>query len=396
VDRRETNSTFARFNPDFSSDISLTGSQPLLRGFGRQVNLAPIARAQLGAENALWQMREAALDILRDVELAYWNLSLAQARLRLRESSVELAETLLEENRERAALGLESELAVLQAEAGLAERREEQIVAHQAVERASDRLHRVMGTLEVQPVKLRAARFPRAEARAPDYDLVLKRVLEGDIQSRIRTNRISQEELDLLVARDRARPNLEASFSAGYLGRSEEGYEAFENTLNRDGYRWRGDLRLSLPLGLREGRARRRQAFLSLREEEIAFELYRQDLLEETRMLFRSVTAGIQRIEASKAAFELNQLTFEQTRAEYEEGLSSFRAVLEAQQDLEEARLRDLEARVDLLRARVRLSRLDNTLLERHGFRWEEIDEPSRITASPIAPLPDENGHEAR
>jgi len=57
--------------------------------------------------------------------------------------------------------------------------------------------------------------------------------------------------------------------------------------------------------------------------------------------------------------------------------LASFptRNVLEAQRDLDAARSNELEVRADTLQALVRLSRIDGSLLGRHGYSWE-IAEP--------------------
>ncbi len=374
MNRGETNSEFARFNPDYSSDVTLSARQPLLRGFGRKVNLAPIARAQLRLDSALWQVRQAALDVLREAEIGYWNLALARERLDIRLSSVELAERLLEESREQEAVGLGSRLDVLQAEAGLASRREAVILARQAIANASDQLYRILGTLTPEAEPLAVAAIPETERDLPGYGTVIQRVLESDIGIRIQENGLEQNELDLLVARNNALPNLDARLSGGYLGRAEEGPESYGNALDRDGYRWDAGLEFSIPWGLRAERARQRQARLDLRREELTFEIYRQNLLEVARRSYRALAAGIERLEVTAASERLNLASFEQARAEYNEGVASFRDVLEAQQDLDEARLRRLEAEIDTIRSRINLNHLDGTLLERHGYTWQTVD----------------------
>ncbi|MFW5874073.1 MAG: TolC family protein, partial [Verrucomicrobiota bacterium] len=149
INRSASNNNAAR-NPDYSSDIGLSLRQPLLRDAWARVNLAPLARARAGAEQSVFQLRSDALDVILETEIAYWNLAFARANYALVASSIELAETLLEENRERERLGLVTPLEVLQAETELTNQQEDLIQAERAIEDAEDNLRRLMGGTSFQ------------------------------------------------------------------------------------------------------------------------------------------------------------------------------------------------------------------------------------------------------
>ncbi|MCH2162323.1 MAG: TolC family protein [Phycisphaerales bacterium] len=65
----------------WNSNVSLGLSQPLLRGFGSEVNTADIRLARNNDRRSTVQLRSDLLDLLVDVESAYWSLVLARQQL---------------------------------------------------------------------------------------------------------------------------------------------------------------------------------------------------------------------------------------------------------------------------------------------------------------------------
>src|SRR5690606_1910943 len=146
------------YNPDLgqvvggnlsqNADISLSVTQPLLRGFGIDVTLADLRRAEALDRATRLELQRALLDVLRDTELAYWGVADAFARRRLGDSNRELARQLLEETEQRADLGLATRLELLQAESNLATREQEIIAAEQLLSERTDTLAALLGGLQ--------------------------------------------------------------------------------------------------------------------------------------------------------------------------------------------------------------------------------------------------------
>ena len=106
LDRRATNSTFSTLNPAYNSDVALTVSQPLLKGAGTAVNRAAIERTQLGVSIATLDFESQVLQVVRDTEAAYYNLVFAREQKLVKEHSLELAQQLYDENKNRKAAGV--------------------------------------------------------------------------------------------------------------------------------------------------------------------------------------------------------------------------------------------------------------------------------------------------
>jgi outer membrane protein len=368
--RSESNSAFAALNPDYSSEVSLSLRQPLLRDRGPAIARNQIRNAETDVVRSRLAFQRAILGLLADVEIFYYNVAFAQARLDLRLSSKEIAQILLEENTQREAVGLATRIDVLQAESALATRREEVIQAEQDLRNAREALINITGGRDLGRL-YRVEPLPDSMRAAPTSDNYLQAVVDFDLEGRIQRTVIEQRERNARVARNSLLPNLDLILRGGYLGREGSLFDSIQETIDRRGYLWNAGLELSVPWGRREGRARAFLAEADLQREESRLSLVNQNTLVRARSALRAFETGLERIISSDAAVLLNQEVFQRERARYESGLATFRAVLEAQQDLDNARFRRLQAQFDTLRAGIDLSLLDGSLPDRQGLEEE-------------------------
>ena len=90
-------------NPSFLNSVNLTLSQPLLRNFGTDVNLASLRLARNQDRRALQLLRRSLLDSVARTEALYWQVFVARARLVSAEWLLKVGEdvrTLLERRRQ--------------------------------------------------------------------------------------------------------------------------------------------------------------------------------------------------------------------------------------------------------------------------------------------------------
>ncbi|GHC11166.1 hypothetical protein GCM10007047_30590 [Cerasicoccus arenae] len=391
LNRGTTNSTNALLNPDFSSRLGFEVRQPLLAGFGEAVNLAAVTRAQIGLRSSRLTVRREVLDLIANVEIAYWNLAAARQRQALFISNLRLAKSLLEENIERERVGLATRLDVLQAEASLAARSEEVILSQETADNAEDRLRSVLGILyseTLQPLDVEP--LPENDPLLPPFRESVTGALASDMESQIQLELIGQLEVDRVVATNNTLPDLDVYAGAGILGRESNATVAYQSAFETRGYDWNVGLELSLPWGMRAEEARLRSSVRSIYRAETQLAEIQQELLRRLRLAWRSIASGRERLATTRASLRLNAESFEQERARYDAGLSNFRNVLEAQRDFDDAKLRHLSALYDLREAVVLLARLDGRLLARHGFTWDEVDDDTQTSPDPIAALEEE------
>jgi len=369
---RESTSLAPLFNPVYTSDLSLSLTQPLLQGFGVTINRAAIERARLGVTRARLDFKSVVLGVIRNVETAYYVLAFSREQLAVRKFSLEVAETLLRENNARLNTGVATNIDVLQSEVGVANARRDLLLAQQDVNDGEDTLLNLIGRFEfasppgavslpddpVPDVSFDAS-YALALANAPDYA----------------ANQIFAEQLklDAGVARNNRLPVLDLGGSVGYNGderRNPGG--AFASTSSGDSYNWQVDLTLSLPWGLRAERARYRQALTNLDRQQVFVRQIDQSLLLQVRTAVRAVETNRETVAVSALATELSQKQFETEKARNEAGLSTYRFVEDSRQDLDTARVNELLAKVNLRIALAELARLEGTSLARYAVTLEE------------------------
>lgn len=375
--RRSWSNNNAARNPDWASGVGLNLRQPLLRDAWASVNLAPLARARIEADQSVFELRSIILDLLANTEIAYWNLAYARAERALVASSIELAKTLLEENRERERLGLVTPLEVLQAEAELVDQQEAILETERQIDEAADALRRRIGNTSFLG-DLPAGGPPTAELPAKVGGLrplktVVREAVAFDLGALAQEREIEIRRINRLLAEDDMLPSLDFVGDLAYSGRDEDGGEAFRGAYSQDGYNWNLGMELRFPWGFRAEEARLRQAERNLERARIRLADLKQEKALAARSAWRAVDTGLKRIEVTSKLIELNERSFEQERARYGAGATAYRRVLEAQRDLDRARSNHLSAIIETLRARVRLSRTDGTILQRNGYTWEAL-----------------------
>jgi outer membrane protein TolC len=171
--------TDGRRTASSAADISVV--QPLLRGAGIDVNLAPVRSARLGELIARLRLKATVSETVGQIIFAHRDLLLAQEELKLAEAAVARAQNLLAINRALIAAGRMASVEAVQTEADVESQRLRVLRARQQVEAARLALANLLaldlGTPLVAGESLRPAavtlKLPSlmatALARRPDY-----------------------------------------------------------------------------------------------------------------------------------------------------------------------------------------------------------------------------------
>ncbi len=386
--RSENNSTNSILNPNYSSTTGLRVTQPLLAGGGVDVNLAPVAIALSSYRQSKYELRKSILDLMADTEVSYWNLAATYQLRKLHETSVQLARSMLEENRERARIGLATHAEVLESEAYLAARLENIIIAQQNIENAEDTLRALLGTLSFESDRsISPAPLPQDDPGLPVFQEVVRRSLSQDYAYFVQQEEIEKQRQRLLVARNANQPAFNVSAGMYGLGTDGAPWTSYRNSYEADGNNWNVGVALSMPVGFRAERADVRRAGKNLDVANLRLAEIQQQLMADVRKAWRSVAAGRQRRITTLTSLELNLESYQRQQAQYRAGIISLRDLLQAQTDLDNARINNLQAAYDLIVADVRLKRLTGEILGRNGFSWVDVESQVNLDNASVEKL---------
>lgn len=352
-----------------ASELDIGLEQPLLRGllFGAPLN--PARRAVIELETADLQVATFALDLVRDVEIGYWNLVAAARREMVALSALATAGRLVEETRAREATGLADRIEILEAESARASRREGVILARQETEDACDDLLALLGVLGANEPDFVRKTEPFLSPPDPrDEEVVLAEIRSHLPDYQLALREVDRLKIDLNTARGDALPELGLFATGRFAGEESTYFRFLREKPSRDSLDWSLGVRVTMPLTFREERARVAAARARLAAGQLEAAQVDLELRLELRKARRAATAALARVEAARAARLLAEERFEQLRARYLEGLVPFRDLLPAQDTMEEERGREITARLDAASAAARLGRIDGSSIARHGI----------------------------
>ncbi len=383
-DFNRTYNTTAGYSPASGAAVGVEISQPLLSGFGEEVNLAPLVMARQNVLQSRLSLRKSTLDLLYNVEIAYHNLAASFALVHARLSSLRHAEFVLEQAKSRRSLKAATKEDVLQAEADVASSKVSLVSARQSVQDCDDELRKLLGQTGDAPMGVyRVA--PLSEdvpAETISFADWIRQVRDFDIDSQIQEIEREKAELSYKVAVDADRPSLDLVVGAEFSGAEKSPGDAVTGIVDRTGYNAGVGLRFSMPIGFRQAQAEVRQAEAAQRTAALSIAQALQDAMFDARSAWRACEAARERLEAAKTALQMQTEAYESQVAKYSRGSATMTDVLSAQNSLDDARLELIQASLDVATARAKVRRLDGRILSENGFSWVELD----YTETPVPP----------
>jgi outer membrane protein TolC len=348
--------------------------QPLLKGFGPEVNTIRIRQAEKSERIARHVVEARVLTVIQDVETRYWILYKAQQHIRVIASSVELAADLVQRLRRLLGVGLATALDVRQAEVTVETRRGDLVRAQADLRNAQAQLALVTDPRDGLSARLQTAEAPKEDGVPVDLAGKLERAMAERPEIRRQEQVVEQLALQVKLDENNVLPNLDLVGSAGYTGLAGKGsgprvtapptssqgtsyFDAFNNFFTPDGnLTWSVGLRLQIPLGNREAVARLEQAKLRRGQEEMRLALLRSQIGIEVETAFEEMTAAWGQILAASEGVRVAQEQLAAQERQLEAGLSTVRRVLEAQEVVAFAEDRRIEMVERYTRARSRLA----------------------------------------
>ncbi len=138
--RQTTSNTNSFLNPQFPSVVNLSYTQPLLRNFRTDNNRRQIAIARKNLSLSDAQFRQRAIEVIAQVEQAYWNLAFSLRNLQVQIDAVKQARTQLESNQRQVSKGVLAPIDVVAATAQITTFEQGVYAAQEDVTRAENTL----------------------------------------------------------------------------------------------------------------------------------------------------------------------------------------------------------------------------------------------------------------
>lgn len=383
--RFTTNSSFALFNPSFSSGATFTVGQHLLRGRGYFVNHGPILIAQRNVKQARANFEAQLNDSILTVINQYWNLVGAQKNLAVVQDSLHLAEESYKHDKRALELGALSPLDIYRSESTVAQRRLQVIQAEYAVKPLEDQFRRTIGAdLDSRAGALDLELVENAEVSGDLVSEDIPTALEAALSKRPELEAVRQQlandDTSVYIAHNNLQPDLSltgAYTSNGIGGNVIDTSSGAPVVVARGGLldalgqvggfgfpTYSVGLNLRLPIKNRSAEADLGSALVSKRSDLYQLRRSQQAITLEVRNAVHQLEVSKLSLSAAADALDLAKKTLAADQRKYELGAETIFFVLDAQSTVQQAEQSYLQAQIGYQLALAQLDHATGNLLE--------------------------------
>jgi outer membrane protein TolC len=367
--RTTTNSPISSFDPNLESGVQFAFSQPLLRDRRIDAGRQQLIVAQRNRDSAELRLHESVVQTTTAVKQAYWALKATIANIAVQQRSLDLAQELARQNRIRVDAGQIPPLDLVQAEAEVAQRRENLIQARSTAGDAEDRLRQLImdpSDTGFWSVALDPIDEPAGVGAAPDVDAAVARALGGRYDLARAAHDLENAATDVEFLGNQRLPDvrLETSYRGNGLGGTQflrsggfpgiitgtrdRGFgDAVGQAFTPDYPTWSVGITVSYPIGRSYEEASFARAQVERRQAAQRVAGLKLQTAAGVRQSARQVRSTGERVDAARAGAELAERRLSDEQRRFDVGLSTTFLVTQAQRDLLQAQVNLLQTTLD-------------------------------------------------
>ena len=409
--RTTTSNTNATLNPQFPSVLTFSYIQPLLRGRRFDINRRNIEIAKKNLSLTDAQFRQRAIEVIAQVEQAYWDLAYALRNLQVQIDAVKQARQQLESNQRLVAKGVLAPIDIIAANTQITTIEQSVYTVQEAITRAENNLKTLIladraapeWSRPITPVSEVSLEIPRISLEIAAAEALKNRPEIAQLQSNAEINKIDER-----YFRDQSKPQIDliGTYTANGLAgtattrpttnttsalttRVNElsalvglpplpvttttntlppnlvgGYfNSLGNLLAQDYPTYRVGVQISLPWGNRTAKANLGRTLVQsdrIKNQQAQIE---QIIEAEVRNSLQALRSAEARLTSALASRQSAEQLFESEQRQFRAGTTTFYLVLQRQTELLAARGRELQSQTDLNKAISEFQRATGTTL---------------------------------
>ena len=378
--RTNTTSTFATLNPQFTTQLTASLVQPFLRDFKIDNTRNQLLTGTITRQVSDITLRTRITNTTATTKNAYWDLLAAIRAIEAAKQSLALAEKLIEDNRVRVEVGTLAPMDIISAQAEAATRRQT-LTQAEATRRTAELVLKRLIVSETNDPVWRASIDP--------IDVVQVRPITINLESAVTTaldqrtdlltarKNLESSDVNIRYLRNQMLPALNAIATLGTRGLGGNQFireggvvvgsipggwpDAFAMMRQFDYPNWTVGATFSYPLGKSSQEAAFARAKLQYQQSQSQIRALELTVATEVTNAALQVESTLKRMEASRAARELQEKRLENEQSKFEVGMSTNFFVVQAQRDLLDAQIAELRATLDYQKALVAFERVQQT-----------------------------------
>jgi outer membrane protein len=400
------------FNPDVSSNLQVSVSQPLLNGFGKSQWIRNILIAKNNRKIADWDFAQQAITTITNTIIAYWELAYARENVKVNQQAVAVAQKLYEDNKKQLEIGSMAPLDVTRSESEVATDTQNLIFAQTVQLQDEQTLKNFITKDPLAPNVINIEIIPTDQPTQPpivesSFEDAIKEAFTKRPELQEQFYDLKNADIDVRATKNALLPSLTAnafymsqglsgdsnilgtatpaagapivgangtpiavdvsgvptpifvpSENVPVLGISKQGFPEAQSQIFHNRFpEYAGQLTLTLPLRNRSAQAVHARALLFQRQLETQMQQLRNAALLDVRNQYIALTQFRAQVAAASKARQLQQETFDAEQKKYTLGASTVYTVIQTQRDLILAQGNEIRALANLEEAKANYER---------------------------------------
>ena len=342
--------------------ISLNFTQPLLRGYGREINTASIKIAQLTERINQIGLKSTLSDVITNAIFGYRQLLEAEESVKIAENSLRIAREIFEINRALVEAGRQARIDLVQNERNIASLQVQLLAAENSFEQVRLELLQI---LDVQDFPILPGEEIVVEATRLNEQELKQLALQNSPTYLNAELAVEIAEFNLRLAEDERRwdMNLNASYGSDLQSRTADRNEM------------RLGIRLSRNFGDRTLESQVQQQQVTLLQVQNQRDTQRDNLLIQVSDQVRNANLLLEQVDLARQEREFAAQNLENQRELLRLGRGSIRDIISAQQEVVSANNSELRAQINYLNALTRLEQTVGITLQTWQVTLETLEE---------------------
>jgi len=402
IKRFATNNEFYMVNPSYDSVWTVSLTQQLLKGFGRDVNRSPvlIAKNTLQMSQAEFQMQLE--QTLLEVSQLYWDILYFKMNRMVKQQFLELSEKTRDDVAVHVDVGTQPELNLYKAKTTVAGRQAELIEAENNLKNALQLMVTYIspnvGLDRELPFILELDDMDPLIAEDPlPWKESIQIALTNRPEIKAAQAGLSISLINMKVARNSLKPSL--NLTAGYtqygmkgtipdlsdfpfpippdteeLLRAAFSGGAWDSLVNSFSGKYNGfnvQVDLTIPVGNLDARAQAQRAAIDVEKQKTSIEQIQQQISLELRTIYNNLARDRAVIQSAIEARRQAEKNLDGEQARYDAGIVVIRDLLEAQRKLSQARTAENFSKIHYRKTLLEYYKASSQLLKKHNIKFE-------------------------
>jgi outer membrane protein TolC len=393
--RGETNVITESYNPTLDTSMGISLNQPLLKNFGTLATNYQIYVAANDHETSKYQLEQSIVNLVYEVEAAYWELVYAHQNLDAAKMALKRAKDLLDQNEIKVKVGTVAPIEILSSKANVARNESTVIQAEQAIQSREEALKRILN-MSKEPFAIIPKDEPEIKDVPVDFDAFLTEAMENRPDMNQAKINLENNGLTVKYRANQGLPDLQldTTFNSTGVGGTTWGFttespfdpdfdryilekisfaDTVKDVFKLENTRLSVNLDLNTPILFTAERAQLAQAKIERERAVLELRDLENTIHSEVKDVIRQLESNKKLVEADRIALELQGENLKAEEKKLSVGLSTNFQVLQYQQQYAAAQTQLLRSTINYVLTTARIDQVLNRTLKKYDIEFKNI-----------------------